>query len=181
MHKETLDARLRLALVSGLGPILTRRLEEYFGGPAAVCEAPAARMRQVEGIGPKRAEMIRRALDDADVETEREHIDRLGVRLIAIEDDAYPPLLRHIHDPPPLLFVRGDIQREDTLALAMVGSRKCTAYGREQAERLAALCAQAGLTIISGGARGIDGAAHRAALRVKGRTLAVLGSGLAKP
>lgn len=178
---ERIDARLRLAMVSGLGPVLTRRIEEHFGDPVAACEASGRELQRIEGIGRQRAELIRRALDEADVEAERERMAELGVEAVTIEDERYPTGLRHIADPPPLLYVRGKFQHHDALALAIVGSRRCTHYGREQADRLAALCSQAGLTIVSGGARGIDVAAHRAALRVGGRTIAVMGSGLADP
>ncbi|MBI1375042.1 MAG: DNA-protecting protein DprA [Phycisphaera sp.] len=181
MRTELLDARLRLAMTPGLGPILTRRLEDAFGGPVGVCGATGTQMRGVEGIGPKRADAIRRAIDEADIDAEWALVEQHGATLLAIDDPAYPTLLRHIIDPPPVLYVRGALRREDALSLGVVGSRKCTAYGREQADRLSALCSQAGLTIVSGGARGIDGAAHRATLRLNGRTIAVLGSGLARP
>jgi len=181
MRTDLLDARLRLAMTPGLGPILTRRLEEAFQGPVGVCAASGSQMRTVEGIGPKRADAIRRAIDEADIDAEWDSVARHGARIIAIDDPSYPPLLHHIIDPPSLLYVRGEILRDDSLSLGVVGSRKCSHYGREQADRLSALCSQAGLTIISGGARGIDGAAHRAVLRLKGRTIAVLGSGLARP
>jgi len=172
------EARVRLAMVSGLGPKLTRRLEEAFDSPIDICDASIRELQQVEGIGRKKADLIRRGLDEADLEHELHLIESQNVKLIAYEDDDYPALLRHIIDPPPLLYVRGELERRDGLALAIVGSRKCTHYGREQADRMASLCSQAGLTIVSGGAAGIDTAAHRAALRVKGRTIVVLGCGL---
>lgn len=176
---EILEARLRLSMAPGLGPILTGRLERELGGPVAVCSATAQRMSRVEGIGLKKADMIRRGIDEADIGAERQLVERSGVRLVGIDDDEYPSLLRHIPDPPMLLYVRGSLERADAVALAVVGARQCTIYGREQADRLAGLCSQAGLTIVSGGARGIDTAAHRAALRAGGRTIAVLGCGLA--
>ena len=104
-----------------------------------------------------------------------------GAVLLSTDDGRYPQLLKLIPDPPPLLYVRGELRDTDAVALAVVGARKCTHYGREQADRLAGLCAEAGLCIVSGGAYGIDTAAHRGAMRVKGRTMAVLGSGLANP
>ncbi len=173
-----MTARLRLAMAAGLGPRLTQRLEEHFGNPIDAVAASTSALRQVEGIGAKRAGEIRRALDEADVEAEWERIEARGVALVAPDDPGYPTLLKHIHDAPPLLYVRGTLERQDGLGLAIVGSRRCTPYGQEQAERFASGAAQAGLTIVSGGARGIDTAAHRAALRVKGRTIAVLGCGL---
>ena len=101
---------------------------------------------------------------------------------LALGDDDYPPLLKHIPDPPPLLYVRGRIEPSDRLALGIVGARHCTQYGREQADRFATLLVQAGLCLASGGAYGIDAAVHRAALKTSGgRTIAVLGSGLAQP
>ena len=103
-----------------------------------------------------------------------------GVAMIARGDIDYPPLLATIPDPPFAVWVRGELEEGDQLAVAMVGSRRCTAYGRDQAGRLGALLAQSGLAIVSGGARGIDAEAHRAALRVGGRTVAVCGCGLSE-
>ena len=180
MRNESLDARLRLAMAAGVGPRITQRLIDAFGSPQAIVDAHPRQLQALEGIGRTRAGEIHRALHEADLDAEWARIERHGVSLVAIDDPGYPLLLKNINDPPPLLFVRGELERTDAIALGVVGSRRCTTYGREQADRLAAACAQAGLTIVSGGARGSDAAAHRGALRVKGRTIAVLGCGLAE-
>lgn len=176
---------LRLNLVRGLGPVLARRGLEVFGSPDRLLGASAAALAQVEGVGRRRAERLRHSMDEdaspARLEQELEHLERLGARPLAFEDPDYPQLLRHIPDPPLLLYARGDLAEADALSVALVGSRRASAYGRDQAQRFAGYAATAGLTVVSGGARGIDAAAHRAALRAGGRTLAVLGSGLARP
>jgi DNA processing protein len=107
-------------------------------------------------------------------------MERAGAGLLLLGDVGYPALLGAIPDPPVALWIRGSLRDEDRMALAMVGSRRCTAYGRSQADRLAALLGQCGLTIVSGGAIGVDAAAHRGALRAAGRTVAVLGCGLGR-
>lgn len=179
------DALLTLTLVSGMGPTLTSRAIQALGSAQAVLDAGIHRLRTIKGIGPQRAEQLRQAMDQlADgraLATEKQLIQQYHVTLLTLDDAGYPPLLRLIHDPPPLLYVRGTLLDSDRLALGVVGTRRCSAYGRDQADRLAGLCAQAGLCIISGGALGIDTAAHRAAVRMRGRTIAVLGSGLANP
>ncbi len=172
---------LRLTLTQGLGPVLIQRLLDHFGSAGAVCRASGAQLRSVRGLGEKSASEIppRIAAAVRDAEHELALAERLAVTLVARADPAYPPLLRLIPNPPPLLYVRGRLDPEhDRHALAVVGSRACTPYGIEQAERFSAFLAQSGLTIVSGGARGIDTAAHRAALRVNGRTIVVMGCGL---
>ncbi|MFG0253149.1 MAG: DNA-processing protein DprA, partial [Phycisphaerales bacterium JB038] len=116
----------------------------------------------------------------ADPDSERAEIERADVRVILRDDPDYPALLKQIHDPPIMLYVRGELPVESSLSLAIVGSRRCSVYGREQANRLADLLADRGLTIVSGGARGIDTAAHQGAVRARGRTIAVLGCGLSR-
>jgi len=179
------DALLTLMMVPGLGHRLIGRCIAQFGSAASVLSALPQQFKQIQGIGTQRATEIRGALDrlvdSEQVDQEKELIDRAGVSLLAYDDPGYPKLLRHIPDPPYLLYVMGRIDDQDTVALAVVGARKCTAYGREQADRLSCQCAQTGLCIVSGGAYGIDDAAHRAAIRAGGRTIAVLGSGLANP
>lgn len=183
MAADDLDALLALTLAGGFGPTLTARCLTAMGSAQAVVGASASRLAGVDGIGSKRAADLRRTLDEVfetgAVAAEKALIAEHGAALLTLDDDDYPALLRHISDPPPLLYVRGELLREDAVALAIVGARKCTAYGREQADRLASQCAQAGLSIVSGGAYGIDAAAHHAAVRVRGRTIVVLGSGLA--
>ncbi len=173
---------LRLTLTPGLGPVLIARLLEAFGGPDRVLAASAGQLEQVKGIGPgKSVQFLRGMKESADlVEAEWELAAKHGVRLVPRADPEYPSLLASVPDPPPLLYVRGTIRpvEPDRYTVAIVGSRACTAYGVEQAERFAGVLAGAGLTIVSGGARGIDSAAHRAALRAGGRTIAVLGCGL---
>lgn len=173
------DATMRLLLADGLGPVTLRRLREQFGDDEQVAAVPFAGLRLMKGFGEESARSLRAAIDQADPEAERRAMADAGVGLILQDDADYPALLAAIPDPPPALWVRGELREQDRLAIAVVGSRKCTAYGREQAARFATLLAQAGLTIVSGGAMGIDGEAHRGALRVGGRTIVVCGCGLA--
>lgn len=179
-------ALLSLLLTPGFGPTRVNRCIEAFGSAEAVLGVSAHKLAGVQGIGAgKTGTQLAAALADTlagdAVERELEQVDKAGVALLGIHDDTYPRLLKHIPDPPPLLWVRGALRDDDALALGVVGSRRCTHYGREQAERLAYQCAEAGLCIVSGGAYGIDAASHRGALKARGRTIAVLGSGLAKP
>jgi DNA processing protein len=172
---------LQLSFTEGIGPILCRRLIEAAGSAQAACDTDADLLSRVEGIGLAKTRSIATSLRAAAKEVDAE-LDRVAARkmnLICPEDDTYPPLLQSIPDPPLVLYVRGELQPRDLNALAIVGSRKCSLYGREQAERFASLLAGAGLTVISGGARGVDSSAHRGALaQPQGRTIAVLGSGL---
>lgn len=177
---------LRLTLLPGLGPVLIGRLLAAFGSPDKVLGSTPSTWRAVKGIGEERAAAAMRALPEsvAAVEAEVALAAKLGVSLIARGAPAYPPLLDQLPDAPPLLYVRGELDTHpqsgrDRYPLAIVGSRRCTIYGTEQAGRFAGFLASAGLTIVSGGARGIDSAAHQAAMRVGGRTVAVLGCGLA--
>lgn len=176
---------LRLTLVPGVGPILARRLLGHFGAVERMLLASAADLQRVDGIGAKMAPRIVSGLRESErlADRECELCERSGVRLIAIGEPGYPPLLEQTRDAPPVLYVRGDpsaLARGYTVAI--VGSRHCTPYGVEQAERFSAFLASSGLVVVSGGARGIDSAAHRAALRVRGdapcNSVAVLGCGL---
>lgn len=175
-------ALLRLTLTPGLGPILIRRAIEVLGSPSAALDAPEIAWRRIEGIGPDRARKIVSAIP-ASADLARAELDlaaQLGVRVLALTDPAYPPLLASTPDAPPILYIAGSFDTaRDRYPLAIVGSRTCTHYGQEQTTRFARALAAAGITIVSGGARGIDTAAHHAALHVAGRTIAVLGCGLA--
>jgi len=175
---------LRLTLTPGLGPILIARLLAAFGSPPAVLAASARDLERVKGIGSGKSVSFVKGMKEsaALVDAELDLAANLGVDLVALDHPTYPPLLRSIPDAPPLLYVRGRIDPAelDQYPVAIVGSRKATHYGIEQAERFGGLLARSGLTIVSGGARGIDTAAHRGALRSGGRTIAVLGCGLAE-
>jgi DNA processing protein len=173
------DATLRLLATAGLGPAMLQRVRSAFGTDAAAASATADQLARIDGIGRTTAASLRAALDAADPDGERAAMAARDVRLVLRGDDDYPVLLEPIPETPPALWVRGALTVADRLAVAVVGSRRCTAYGREQAGRLAALLAECGLTIVSGGAVGIDGEAHRGALRAGGRTIAVMGCGLA--
>ncbi len=175
---ESLADTLRLCLVSGVGPRLRRALLERFGTPAAVLAAAPSDLRTVPGIGAKLSTTISRAAIEIDVQREIELCRKQGIAIISETDAGYPRLLREIYDPPGVLFVRGQWQPRDAIAVSIVGSRHATHYGLAQAERLAASLSRAGLTIVSGLARGIDAAAHRGAMAAGGRTIAVLGSGV---
>ena len=171
---------LALHLIPGLGPRLTAALLKRFGSAAAALQATAAQLQEVPHIGAKLAESLCAAMRRVDVAAELEWMTRQGVRLLVRGAAGFPKSLEDIRDPPHLLYVRGTLQPDDGRAVAVVGSRRHTSYGRRVAERLAADLVRAGYTIVSGLARGIDGIAHRAALKAGGRTLAVLAGGLSK-
>ncbi len=146
------DATLRLMLAPGLGPVTLGKLQETFGSHDRAASATVRELTQIEGIGQTTASSIRRAIEQAQPAQEREEMAKAGVRLILRGDDDYPVLLATIPNPPTALWIRGELADADRLAVAIVGSRRCTAYGREQAGRFASLLAQCGLTIVSGGA-----------------------------
>src|SRR5262249_45147014 len=169
---------LCLTLVRGVGPNHFQTLVERLGSPGVILDSPMSRLRDVPGIGVKLAERIVAARRDCDVDHELAECERLGVQLLAADSPEFPQCLKTIASPPALLYVRGELVPRDALAIAIVGSRHCTHYGMRTAERLAGSLARIGFTIVSGLARGIDAAAHRGALLAKGRTIAVLASGV---
>jgi DNA processing protein len=176
---EQLRWWLRLYAVPGVGPVRFRELLASCGSPEAVFDAPIQRLRQIPGIDEKTAEAIR-SFDDRGGFADRqlECAAALGARIITCADDAYPQVLRQLDGPPPLLFVRGDLAAAGDRAVAIVGSRHATAYGKGTAETLARQLCSCGVTVVSGMARGIDSAAHWGAIRAGGRTVAVLGCGV---
>ena len=181
MNERSL-AIFRLHLTEGIGAVTYKKFIRAFGSPEAALAAPRSRLAEVGGIGGKRASTIAGARSQSAerAEEELELAGEHGARVVTLEDEEYPRALRTIFDPPLVLYVKGEITKRDGLALAIVGSRRSSYYGRSQAENIAAHMAGLGFTIVSGLARGIDSAAHRGALAGKGRTIAVLGNGLAK-
>ena len=173
------QAVFRLARTDGLGPVKLRRLLDVFGSAEQILRAAPRDLTATPGIGDTLARAILDRSNIDEIEKGMSAFDQAGVRVLFEDDDEYPPALREIYDNPVFLTIRGSIVPTDRLAVAIVGSRRCTRYGLEQAERFASVLASRGITIISGLARGIDGAAHRGALQAGGRTIAVLASGLA--
>ena len=178
IDKSRIRAYLRLHLADGVGPILFWRLVEAFGDVSAV-PTSTSQLRRVDGIGDKTASAIAAVTDDQ-IDDELGEADRRGAKVICCEDEVYPPAMKSLPGRPPLLYVRGRLEPTDAVALGIVGARRSTHYGQEQSERFAQLLGRAGFTIVSGGARGIDTAAHRGALAVGARTVAVMGCGLSQ-
>jgi DNA processing protein len=175
---ESLSAAVRLAMVPGVGPRTRKKLLERFGTPEAVLSAPPSELQSIPRVGSKLCRTICTAREEIDAESEIELCRQSQIEILTDQDKNYPRSLHDLPDPPGVLFVRGQLDASDALAVAIVGSRHATHYGLTQAERLAASLARAGLTIVSGLARGIDAAAHRGALSAGGRTIAVLASGV---
>jgi len=173
---------LALTLVPGLGPVRIAKLIESLGSPEAVLTASASQIARVKGIGSTGAGKIAKHLHASmdKVDQELDSVAQAGASIVSILDPHYPPMLAQIPSAPPILMIRGafDHTGVNRYTAAIVGSRSCSIYGSEQASRFAGALASAGLTVVSGGARGIDTAAHRGALAAGGKTVVVLGCGI---
>jgi len=167
-----------LSKIPRLGPKRCRELVEHFGSPQKVLSASIEDLLKIPQIGREMALSIAKAQDVINVERDLEWMEKFGVSLISFQDPLYPPNLKMIFNPPSLLYVRGKLKEEDVDALAIVGTRRATTYGKLVARRLAHELGREGITIVSGMARGIDTMAHQGALEVGARTIAVLGCGI---
>jgi DNA processing protein len=173
---------LCLASVPRIGPQKIRALVAHFLDPSEVLQASPRELVRVAGIDKKLASAIAHHKEgERFAEEQLKRLNRAGGRIVTIWDKEYPELLKKIYDPPALLFVLGDVNAADRHAIAIVGTRRPSAYGQLIAESLSRDLAHLGLTIVSGLARGVDTIAHQAALKAGGRTLAVIGSGLDVP
>ena len=168
---------LALSLTPGIGSILIKRLLDRFKTPEAVFRAPNRELMEIEGLGEKVAQAIRKGPLEKSVEKELSLIKEVGGNIITLKDDSYPRRLKDIYDPPAILYLRGELKKQDDLAVSIVGSRKTSPYGRWITEKMSQELAHSGITIVSGMARGIDSVAHLGAITGGGRTIAVLGCG----
>ena len=164
-------------IVPGIGPAKCRALIDHFGDLEAAWRADAHELREA-GLDRKAIENLLATRAGISLNEEVERVARSGAHVLTWEDAAYPPQLHNIYNPPPLLYVKGEILPEDEWAVAVVGTRRATVYGREATRQIAGDLARNRITIVSGLARGIDAQAHRAALDAGGRTIAVLGCGI---
>ena len=170
---------LALSRVPGVGNVIYKRLIEKFHDPENVFHSDPHELKKVEGIRPTTIKVITKNFRGNDwVNKELDQIEKQGITILTLNDELYPHILKTIYDPPPILYVKGEIQQKDSLSLAIVGSRSASTYGKDIAQRLAQSLTRRGFTIVSGLARGIDTAAHKGALKAGGRTLAVFGSGI---
>ncbi len=172
------EALVALNMVDHVGPVRVRQLLDHFGDAPAILGASRQQLLQVRGIGPDTAEAIANWEQKVDLAGELKRIADFGCHVLTQADADYPELLRQIYDPPVVLYVKGRLTARDKNAVAMVGSRMTTHYGVEAARKLAYQLAYVGITVVSGGARGIDTAAHQGALSAGGRTVTVLGTGI---
>src|SRR5438477_1698850 len=171
------EACIALNMLPTMGPVRLRKLLEVFETPDRVITARRDALRAVEGIGREVVDQIVNWETIVDLPAELRRTREFGAAVITSESPLYPRQLREIHAPPIVLYVWGDLTERDQHAIAVIGSRRTTHYGLESAKKLAYQLAYAGLTVISGLARGIDTAAHQGALAAKGRTIGVIGSG----
>jgi DNA processing protein len=172
------EACVALNLIPNMGPVRLRKLLARFETPQRVLAAKPAELRSVDGIGPELAAALGEWESRVDLPGELRLIKEFGARVITQSAPEFPPQLRQIHNPPIVLYVWGELTERDRHAIGVVGSRKTSHYGMESAKKLSYQLAYAGLTVISGLARGIDTAAHQGALAAHGRTVAIIGSGL---
>jgi DNA processing protein len=172
------EALIALNMIPHVGPVRGRQLIGVFGDAAAILQARKADLLRVHSINEITAESISTWESHVDLSGELKRIQDFDCQVITQDDENYPELLRQIYDPPMVLYVKGNLGPRDKNSVAIVGSRMTTSYGTNTARKLAYQLAYMGVTVVSGGARGIDTAAHQGALSAKGRTIAVLGTGI---
>ena len=164
-------------MVRGIGAVRLRALLDFFGDLQVAWSAPADALMNA-GLSQKIVENLIRLRSGLDLDQVMERLDKLGITVLTRVDEEYPRRLKEIDQPPPLIYVRGEILPEDDFAVAVVGTRRVTVYGRQVAEEIGLFLAQNGITVVSGMARGVDAIAHDAAIKGGGRTFAVLGCGV---
>ena len=166
-------------LVKGIGAVRFQRLLERFGDAETAWRAAPVDLARA-GLGSKMIERLVALREKVDLSRIWEQIQAKGIQVLTWMDEAYPQRLKEIEQPPPVLYLRGELTPEDSWAVAIVGTRRITPYGRQVTEEIASFLAANGITVVSGLARGVDALAHSASLKAGGRTLAVLGSGVDK-
>ena len=174
------EACIALNMLPKMGPVRLRKLLQVFETPQAILSARGSALRAVDGVGGEVADQITSWESIVDLSGELQRIGDFGAEVITAESPHYPKQLREIHAPPIVLYVWGELTDRDHHAIGVIGARRTTHYGTESAKKLSYQLAYAGLTVVSGLARGIDTAAHQGALAAKGCTMAVIGSGLMK-
>ncbi len=172
------EALIALNMLPRVGPIKTRSLVDYFGSAERVLSASINELQQVKGVGVETADLIHHWESKVDLSRELREVKERGLLVLTQADERYPEPLRNSYDPPVVLYVWGEIKEEDKHAIAIVGSRKTSHYGVQTSRQFGFQLAASGLTIVSGLARGIDTHAHEGAVAARGRTIAVIGSGL---
>ncbi|MGD2146077.1 MAG: DNA-processing protein DprA [Anaerolineae bacterium] len=163
--------------VQGIGPLRLRALLDAFGSVERAWHASVGQLRGA-GLDSRSAKNLVRAQSELDLDREMERIVANGAHVLTWESPGYPRLLLQTNAPPPVLYVKGDLREDDAWAVAVVGTRRASTYGREVTRRLSGALARNGITVVSGLARGIDGVAHKAAIEAGGRTIAVFGCGI---
>lgn len=175
---EAKEAFVALNMIEHVGPVRVRQLLERFGTPQAILSASRAALAAVHGVGDETAGAIAGWESTVDLGAELKRIADYGCQVVVQGEPEYPALLAEIYDPPLVLYVKGELKAGDKNGVAIVGSRQTTSYGIDVARKLAYQLAYMGVTVVSGGARGIDTAAHQGVLTAKGRTIVVLGTGI---
>ncbi|OYD17374.1 DNA-protecting protein DprA [candidate division WOR-3 bacterium JGI_Cruoil_03_51_56] len=172
------EAFIDLYAVPRMTEARLRRLLERFGEPEEILKAGSHDIVEIDGIDSELAAAISSYRRSSETDKRIKNAKSLGVKTVSYQDEGFPANLKELKQMPPVLFVRGEVKDDDRLAIAIVGTRRLTYYGRQVAEKLAWKLAQHSVTVVSGLARGIDTWAHRGALAAGGRTLAVLGCGI---
>ena len=177
MHHPDVRFLVGLSLLPGIGPARFHRLLAHFEDPERAWRASERELVAL-GVDAKTLPLLLEKRRSLSLDHEMEKVERLEVTVLTLHDPAYPLRLKEIYNPPPVLYVKGEMTRQDDQSVAVVGTRTPTVYGKELAGRIVPELVRSGLTIMSGMARGIDSLAHHAALNAGGRTIAVLGSGI---